>query len=261
MLSCLPDNIPDPLAELNICIGFLHIKQNPHSVALIPYLYFGMSSQITLLLGKTHQIPQKDQVLFYGDFMAVAKPIISVNLDTGVSERFVRTVQTGSGLHMPGSGIYGVYLRANLATTPIIKANLTYTISGSIAPYTGQIIPNFYCSEIIIASTQMEDWCERRRPVAINAWGTILSVSAYQSKWEGGGFIYEVTIAHALTSPINHTMFGKYIIESTRCIVPDPALLQVGCHAVMLGELDGISWTTGQLLIIVTDLGVRRDCP
>ncbi|OAV87284.1 hypothetical protein PTTG_29498 [Puccinia triticina 1-1 BBBD Race 1] len=158
-----------------------------------------MSSPITVLSGESHPIPQNDEILFYGDFMAIAKPKISVNSDTGVSERFVRTVRMGSGLHMPGGGIYGVDLRASLATAPIIQANMTYTISGNIAPYTGKIIPNFYCSEIGISSAQMEDQCERKRPVTINACGTILSVSGYQSKWEGGGFIYKVTMRHELT--------------------------------------------------------------
>ncbi|WAR64184.1 hypothetical protein PtB15_16B344 [Puccinia triticina] len=70
---------------------------------------------------------------------------------------------------MPGGGIYGVDLHANRATLPFIKGNMTYTISGNIAPYTGQIVPNFYCSKINIASTQMEDQCEHRPPVTIKA--------------------------------------------------------------------------------------------
>ncbi|WAQ92443.1 hypothetical protein PtA15_16A351 [Puccinia triticina] len=101
-----------------------------------------MSPTTAVVLGEPHQLPKTDQVLFCGDFMTIAKPVISINVETGATERFVRTIQKGLGLHMPGGGIYGVDLHANRATLPFIKGNMTYTISGNIAPYTGQIVPN-----------------------------------------------------------------------------------------------------------------------
>ncbi|WAQ89232.1 hypothetical protein PtA15_10A656 [Puccinia triticina] len=101
-----------------------------------------------------------------------------------------------------------------------MKARRTYAISGEIARYNGQVLPNFMCVDIAYANTQMEYECQ------IGLWSSSRRLSSD-----------------------NHFLQARYLIETTQCDLSTMDNLGTGSRASFAGELDGISWTTGELVI------------
>ncbi|WAQ86798.1 hypothetical protein PtA15_7A527 [Puccinia triticina] len=52
----------------------------------------------------------------------------------------------------------------------------------------------------------------------------------------------------------NHFLQARYLIETTQCDLSTMDNLGTGSWASFAGELDGISWTTGELVINVSSL-------
>ncbi|OAV87792.1 hypothetical protein PTTG_29278 [Puccinia triticina 1-1 BBBD Race 1] len=205
------------------------------------------------VLASSEVIRGVDCVVFCGEFVAMTKGRVMVNPHTGAREQLTGSVRESSGGGSGERGVYKVKLRASRSVTPRMRMREKYQVRGEVAQYGNGIAPTFMVTDVVESPRDVAGDLVETPPVIISAVGIIQSVRTYQSTREGGGIVCDITMNHRTPELFGHGILVRYLLEDTICEIPSREIFKKGWRAWFAGDLEGISSTTGELVVKVTD--------